>query len=342
MCLFSRNRKPFVAKRDYIVYKYLCKKDATYFTPCQHTEVKINDSIKADSNTIYENDYCSYKISVGSGFVHAMLCKEYYFDATCEAYKAIIKKGTEFYIGDGLCDICAREIFITDEIVTEFPSLYEVMKPIIEDFIDDIFDTEEKGSGSYCLANGTYVSPKAVFKKTANLNDEVIGIVNFIKDNTTNVVGLEEKNLTWCTMGRNKTDIVTENPIINYHSTGNDYNGKKHTKDVVSHTTYSEENYPLFHWCVNYVTKGTNKGDWYIGGCGEVKELIRYNMFKVNVALLILQSIQDNVDLIHIMNWMWSSAEHNHNFVWSLHPETGVIICFNKRSQHTVRPFITF
>ena len=192
MCLYTINRKPFVAKRDYIVYKYLRKEGNNYVTPFQEKIVRLQDTIKAELKTNYENDN-GHRIMVGAGFVHAVLREYKNYDI---AFKAIIKKGTEFYIGEDISDICAREIFITDEVVNEFPPLYEVMKPIIEDFIDDIFETEEKSCGSYRLANGTYVSPKAIFKQTIKLNDEVIGVVNFIKDNTTNIVGLDERKLS--------------------------------------------------------------------------------------------------------------------------------------------------
>ena len=336
MCLYTINRKPFVAKRDYIVYKYLRKEGNNYVTPIQEKKVSLNDTIKAELRTNYNNDsVIDYKIMVGSGFVHAVLCENESFN-NCIVFKAIIKKGTEFYISDSITDICAREIFITDEVVNEFPSLYDVMKPIIENFIDDIFETEEKSCGSYRLADGTYVSPKAIFRQTINLDDEVIGVVNFINDNTTNVVGLEERKLSWCNLEYNKIDNEK-----NYIRAKFDYDGKKNTKDVVSYKNYSEENYPAFYWCTNYVTKGTNKGDWYIGGCGEVEHLIYYNMFKVNVALLILQPIQNNVNLIK-EGFVWSSSNWNKYTAWGLYCSSGYIYGSGKNSQNQVRPFATF
>lgn len=343
MCLYTSNKKPFVAKRDYIVYKYLTKAGTTYFTPYQGTKIeRFNDTLKAEITSYYSYNE-GYKFSVADGFIHAVLCKNEGLDyGNCIAFKAIIKKGTEFYIGDGLCDICARELFITDEVVKEFPSLYDVMKPIIEDFIDDIFETEETSCGSYRMANGTYVSPKAIFKKTIKLNDEVIGIVNCIKDNTTNVVGLADRKLSWCNIEYDKIDNVTKNKKTSFFSAERDYNGKKNTKDVVSHKNYSEKNYPAFAWCDNYVTKGTNKGDWYIGGCGEVKELICHHMFKVNVALFILQSIQNNVNLIKD-GFMWSSSEREKDTAWILDPCTGVPYGqTHKIYIGQVRPFTTF
>ena len=334
MCLYTNNQKPFVAKRNYIVYKYLRKEGNNYVTPFQEKIVRLQDTIKAELKTNYDNDN-GHRIMVGAGFVHAVLREYKNYDI---AFKAIIKKGTEFYIGEDISDICAREIFITDEVVNEFPPLYEVMKPIIEDFIDDIFETEEKSCGSYRLANGTYVSPKAIFKQTIKLNDEVIGVVNFIKDNTTNIVGLDERKLSWCEIEYNKMVSVNKNNNINAQF---DYDGKKNTKDVVSHKTYLEENYPAFYWCNNYVTKGTNKGDWYIGGCGEVKHLLYYNEFKINVALLILQTIQNNVNLIK-KGFMWSSSEHNIYHAWTLYTSSVNFYCHSKNNQHWVRPFAAF
>lgn len=343
MCLYTSNKKPFVAKRDYIVYKYLTKKGTTYFTPYQYTKIeRLNYTLKAEI-TSYFSYNGGYKFSVADGFIHAVLCKNEELDyGNCIAFKAIIKKGTVFNIGDGLCDICASELFITDEVVKEFPSLYDVMKPIIEDFIDDIFETEETSCGSYRMADGTYVSPKAIFKQTFNLNDEIIGVVNCIKDNTTNVVGLEERRLLWCNIEFDKMDNVTKNRETSVYSAERDYNGKKNTKDVVSHKNYSEENYPAFAWCDNYVTKGTNKGDWYIGGCGEVKELICHHMFKVNVALVILQSIQNNVNLIKD-SLMWSSTEYDKGTGWILNQCTGDSYGGTKKNfSGQVRPFTTF
>lgn len=343
MCLYTSNKKPFVAKRDYIVYKYLLKEGTTYFTPYQGIEIeRLNNTLKAEIIT-YRSCNIGYKLSIANGFIHAALCKDEELDfGNCIAFKAIIKKGTEFYIGDGLCDICARELFITDEVVKEFPSLYNVMKPIIADFIDDIFETEEKSCGSYRMANGTYISPKDVFKQTTKLNDEVIGIVNFIKNNTTNVVGLEEKNLVWCSLKYENRDIVIKNSKISVCQAKKDYNGKKNTIDVVSHKNYSEESYPAFAWCDNYVTKGTNKGDWYIGGCGEIKELVCYNMFKINIALLILQSIQNNINLIK-EGFIWSSSESSRYTAWVLHSCACIPYSqTNKNLDGQVRPLAIF
>ena len=91
----------------------------------------------------------------------------------------------------------------------------------------------------------------------------------------------------------------------------------------------------------NYVTKGTNKGDWYIGGCGEVKHLLYYNEFKINVALLILQTIQNNVNLIK-KGFMWSSSEHNIYHAWTLCTSSVNFYCHSKNNQHWVRPFAAF
>ena len=46
MCLYIGNKKPFVAKSDITVYKYVSKNNGKYYTACRHYPVNTNEVMK--------------------------------------------------------------------------------------------------------------------------------------------------------------------------------------------------------------------------------------------------------------------------------------------------------
>ena len=134
MCLYIGKKLPLVAKKDIVVYKYVNQYSGNYMTPYQYTPVTLNETLVA--KTKRANCLCKNfeKYSIGEGAIHACLStkREKMGDV---ALKAIIKKGTTFYVQDDFAEIAATELFITDEEINcdiDSPDLIYVAKLYIE------------------------------------------------------------------------------------------------------------------------------------------------------------------------------------------------------------------
>ena len=118
MCLYIGYKKPFVAKSDITVYKYVSKNGGKYYTACRKYPVTTNEVMKADGNgDVVLNCFNKYRIE--GGVIHACTTT---FDNGFRGkicLKAIIRKGTEFYIQDDLKQVAAKELYFADEDVTD-------------------------------------------------------------------------------------------------------------------------------------------------------------------------------------------------------------------------------
>ena len=134
MCLYIGKKLPLVAKKDIVVYKYLDVSDGDYKTPYQDTPVTLNETLVANRVNYLCKELYNGKHSISEGAIHACLStkREKMGDV---ALKAIIKKGTTFYVQDDFAEIAATELFITDEEINcdiGSPDLIDVAKLYIE------------------------------------------------------------------------------------------------------------------------------------------------------------------------------------------------------------------
>ena len=123
MCLYSKTKKPLVAKKNLICYKRvinLSTKPGTILTPFQGVELSCNSLIfgKGDSTVLYSKIDNLYHVN--GGYFHAYqdyktAIRNILFIDGSYIVKCIIPKGAKFYLGmDG--DICASKIIIGTEI----------------------------------------------------------------------------------------------------------------------------------------------------------------------------------------------------------------------------------
>ena len=125
MCLRAIHTQPKIAEEDIVCYKVLRKILFTYWTPYTKTFVRLNHLFKAKG----EEEICLFRDpEIGQGFIHAFTNKQrairlclnlYYEDAIFNNFivvKAVIKKGTKYFLGKH-DNICAKEVFITNEII---------------------------------------------------------------------------------------------------------------------------------------------------------------------------------------------------------------------------------
>ena len=295
MCLYISNKTALKAKKDITVYKYVEECNGSYFTAFCNTKVKTNETLVPDTELEIRN--CCRKYCIEGGAIHAYLTN---IDSrlNCICLKAIIKKGTEYYVQDDFKEIAAKELYITDEVITEKVTTPD-FKYVLEDYIsvmnDESFMNKDGVKvGYYMLSDKTFVSPLESFD-----HSKAIGIVAFFNKNDEPViVSLDEEHLPWLTeySMKNKVCSKIEDPE-------NDFDGKKHTYDIVASKDYDPNKFKAVAYCTYYETYGTKRGDWYLGSVGEMINVAK------NVAIINLSISYTGVGIPLKMKWVWTSSE---------------------------------
>ena len=159
-----------LAKKDIIVYKQLKESSCGYVTPNQNFPVKLNSEIVPKG----KSELRSYgsKQCLDRGAIHAYAI----IPVPGIYFKAIIKKGTEFWIQDDLTQIAAEKLYLTDKKV-----FYEHSKPT------DFSDYLKEGVDVY-LKDGRRCKITDSFDKK-----DVIGVYGY--DNQVIALALEYKEL---------------------------------------------------------------------------------------------------------------------------------------------------
>lgn len=338
MCLYIGKNLPLVAEKDIVVYKYVDCSGNSYKTPYQDTPVTLNETLVAD----HVNEPCKEayngKQSIGAGAIHACLTTK---DKSMGnvALKAIIKKGTTFYVQDDFTEIAATELFITDEKITsetDSPDFVYVLKLCIETARKQKENSNGNGVfiGDFCLYDKTYVSPLSDFNK-----EDAIGIVAYF-DNDGNpvVISLEEVRLPWLTKWSMNNEVCSN---IEYDSVAKDLDGKKHTYDIAASKDYDPDKFKAVAYCAKYKTKGTKRGDWYLGAIGECIKVAQ-NMGIINASILF-----KGVGNIISFSYMWSSSERTwrgDSYAWDCGLNNGGCYGFydSRDYEDCVRPLSAF
>ena len=221
MCLYIGYKKPFVAKSDITVYKYVSKNGGKYHTACREYPVNTNEVMKADKNgEVVLNSYNKYRIEGGAIHACTTTFDNGFDDNIC--LRAVIRKGTEFYIQDDLKQVAAKELYITDEEVTDKRSTD------LTEYLEDAIKNMESGNdgvkvGYYRLSNGNFVNPFEYKEGT------IIGVVAFFDKNGNPVsIGVNFKKLPW--MKRPFNNKISSD--ISYDDTVKDMDGMRHNKDI--------------------------------------------------------------------------------------------------------------
>ena len=112
MCLITNRQKPLVTDRDLIVCKNLVLKGNEWVTPIRHTPI-TNNLLESSIPVKPENDMIYGHHQIDGEGVHA-----YTNLANRVGFKAIIPKGTQFWISSGLTEIASTKLILTEE---EYP-----------------------------------------------------------------------------------------------------------------------------------------------------------------------------------------------------------------------------
>jgi hypothetical protein len=328
-----------VAKNDITCYKVLLLCDnGSYVTPCQGTSAKLNETLKAEDKRTYLKDGCN---NIDSGFIHALLIVKDAtggFNGDCKVFVSTIPAGTEFYVSDNFEEICARKIFITDKVVDKADGR-ESIAYIMNMLRDDYKQTIEEGKvsiGDFCVVQPDG-SKKYIhrYDYTAEMNDDIIGVVGFYDENGKPVVISRESSIQrWCTLEYDKCHLINNEASSEIYGNYKKFlNGKELTENVLKSKYYKPEKYPIFKWISEYKTKGTESGDWYVGAIGELIKMYE-NIIQINISLFLL----DGAALLD--SYYWSSSEFSSNSVYYVATDDGLVGSYFKLNNFYARAFL--
>ena len=243
MCLYIGKNSRFIAKSDIIVYKELKqigKND--YVTPCQDFPVKLDNLLIPEG--IATEKPCGFKYRIEEGTIHAYTSS----NGNDLKFKAIIKKGTKFWIQDDLTEVAAEKLYITSELAgNEETDLSEYIK----EFGVDVY-----------LKDGRRCKITDSFDKK-----DVIGVYGY--DNQ--VIALESIRLP----------LSDDYPLPGHPKVIDDLSEAKKDLDGYGNTKQLKS-LGIKSDALDYCEKLGK--DWYIPSLGQVK-LVAENMLRINLTL---------------------------------------------------------
>lgn len=276
MCLYIRDSKPRIAKRDIVVLKYLDKRgDEQFYTPVMGTPVTLGKVLKASPGkpniTFHSTDHLNREISfIREGAIHARLIVAPLDYDTNYCAKAIIPKGTKYWVSLFGTEIAAEKMLITKE---------EGNNDVLGDsFAREIltYAPEVNGIriGDYQMTDNSFVHPKKSIAKT-----EVRGIVcGFYENGEPIICALERFREVWDKQYCSNTGEFTDNvQIMNMLP----FNGREVTRKYIKKKYKDKSRFGAFEKCINY---RKNKGEkWFFGALGETMAMLD-NIIYLNAA----------------------------------------------------------
>ena len=277
MCLYIGNKEGHIAKRDIICFKRLEKvRDGEYVTPMQRWKVKPGSTLVPDQSKpdITEN---GYKWQLNGGVIHCY--SGYKLEAKeITLFKAIIPKGTRFWIQDDITQFAAEKLVLTNEQVDS--SSIQLDLAALLDYAADV----RLKDGKRC----------SVLDIDSNL-DEVVGVYAY---------GDQAISIEFNTSG---IKFAEDNPHFDkkIHKTTSDSakkdkDGEKNCKYLENH--YSSANLKAIQYC-------RERG----GFLPSVEQLM--NAFKA-MSMINLTLEYLGKPLIPFGYWFWSSTIRNEEEVW--------------------------
>ena len=300
MCLYIRDKQPRVAKRDIVVLKYLKQVGKRYESPYQGTPVTLGKLMVAQPNTPYISyeckDFHDREISsMGGGVIHATLSESDDYGNYCA--KAIIPKGTEYWIDLFGTEIAARQMLITEEKGTNESVDIQLFKEILE-------SAPEKNGirvGDYQMIDDSFVHPTKKMAKT-----KVRGIVcGFYEDGSPIICALERFREVWDTYCNSKIGERTP-----WKKAMKLFNGREVTAQYKKQIKGKDkERFGAFERCINY--RKDKKEDWYFGSLGETMTMLD-NAAYLNAA----HNITGLGFIINTDYWYWSCSDSLSSYSW--------------------------
>lgn len=328
MCLYIRDKQPRVAKRNIVVLKYLNEVYEKYESPCQGIPVTLGKLMVAQPNTPYISYECKdlYDRKISSmrgGVIHAKLSESNDYGNYCA--KAIIPKGTKYWIDSFGTEIAARQMLITEEEGSNESVSTQLFKEILK-------SAPEKNGirvGDYQMIDDSFVHPTKRIAKT-----KVRGIVcGFYEDESPIICALERFIEVW------DTDCNSE---IGEHTSCEKamklFNGREVTAQYKKQIKgKNKERFGAFERCINY--RKDKKENWYFGSLGETMTMLD-NAAYLNAA----HYITGLGFIINTDYWYWSCSQCNSGSSWDCCLNRGRVDCGWSYKDYTDRvvPFYAF
>lgn len=320
MCLYIRDKQPRVAKRDIVVLKYLKQVGKKYESPCQGTPVTLGKLMVAQPGTpciSYKGiDHYSRGIySMGGGVIHAKLSESDDYGNYCA--KAIIPKGTEYWIDSFGTEIAARQMLITKE----EGSNESVDIQLFEEILGSAPEKNGIRVGDYYMIDNSFVHPTKRIAKT-----KVRGIVcGFYKDGSPIICALEMFREVW--------DTDSNSEII--EGVMELFDGREVTAQYKKQIKGNDkERFGAFERCINY--RKDKKEDWYFGSFGETMTMLD-NAAYLNAA----RNITGLGFIINTDCWYWSCSEFGPYVSWGCCLDGGKV-CYDWSSKDYAGSFVPF
>lgn len=280
MCLYTREKLPRVAKMDIVCLKILTEEsNGVYKTPYQGVRVQLNSKIEALPKRVdisfSSNDYLGNTVySVNGGAVHSVLLDEGKCKESICVKKAIIPKGTEYYLGCFGLEVASKELYITDK----DGSIKDIDVQFLEELLKDAPTCNGVRVGDYFTTDSKFVHPRKTLPET-----KTIGIVVGFHDETPLIAALDR--FEDVSFGDFHSDIIDKTFAYRKNAM-KDFNGKEHTKKYVEYANNKEHRhiYKAFSECVTYKKNGA--GNWYLPALGEMMQMLD-NALYINIAYLI-------------------------------------------------------
>ena len=323
MCLYIRDKKPRVAKNDIVVLKYLKKEKEQFYSPYQGTPVTIGKVLvpyypSELDITFSSTDHFGREISeINGGAIHARLFEDSGYGNYCA--KAIIPKGTKYWVDPFGTEIAAEKMLITKEAGNN-------------NVLDDSFAREILASapevngiriGDYQMIDDSFVHPKKSIAKT-----KVRGIVcGFYENSEPIICALESFEEVW--------DSRDNSKIGGRAMKRNLFDGKKITRKYIQKKKYEDKSrFGAFERCINY---RKDKGEeWFFGALGETMTMLD-NTIYLNAAHKIT-----GLGFIIDTNYLYGScSEYESYSSWCCYLVRNSVIRFwrHKCSTNKIVPF---
>ena len=300
MCLYIREKQPRIAKRDIVVLKYLQQDGKKYVSPCRETPVTLGKLMVAQPDTPCINfegkDLYDREIfRIGGGVIHAKLSESDDYGNYCA--KAIIPKGTEYWIDPFGTEIAAKQMLITEEKGSNESVDIQLFKEILE-------SAPEKNGirvGDYQMIDDSFVHPTKKIAKT-----KVRGIVcGFYEDGSPIICAFEMFREAWDTDRNSK---IGEHTL--WEKVMKLFNGREVTAQYKKQIEGKDkERFGAFERCINY--RKDKKEDWYFGSLGEIVTMLDNSVY-LNAAYKITGlGCIINTDYLY-----WSCSEGSSDYSW--------------------------
>ena len=325
MCLYVKNQQPLIADKDIVVLKYLNNTINGIFTPYMNKQVILGETM------IPEKKYPHFGsiprgignlvdlYSITSGIIHSRLYAQQWVSNYCA--KAIIPKGTEYWIDYFGNEIASKELYITNEIGNPDDVSFDIFNIILKDSPE----VKNIRVGDFYMSDNTFAHPND------RINQEtIVGLVcGFYEDDTPMICAMKHIFSQWCNNDFEKKHFhVTNEKVLET------FNGFELTQEYKKLRSENKIGiYQAFEACLNY-RKKYNDEQWFFPS---IRELITIwkNMRYINASCK-LSGIKPIIE----HGTYWSSTNFLSEYVYVCQPEA--LETFNWSEKNNVLRVIPF